>query len=152
MRDLISLPEEMLEFHGDLLTDAQKATVSKEKLPMQRAGLAVPPDGKNVTTVESDPESPVLVLGDSHLQVFRRGGNMLATQAGFVDHLQMLLPTSVEEFTMQAGGADGPRVEIARATAKNPGFWAKKKVAIWLFTAREFTQGKWRPIPALVKK
>ncbi len=152
LADLITLPEETLEFHGDLLTDAQKSTVPKEKLPMQRAGLAVPPDGKNVTTVESDPQSPVLVFGDSHLQVFRKGGNMLAMQGGFIDHLQVFLPTSVEEITMQAGGADGPRVEIARATVKNPGFWSKKKVAIWLFTAREFTQGRWRIIPALVKK
>jgi alginate O-acetyltransferase complex protein AlgJ len=152
MRDLIALPKETLEFHGDLLTDAQKGTVPKEKLPMQRAGLAVPPDGKNVTTVENDPQSPVLVFGDSHLQVFRRGGNMLAVQAGFVDHLQTLLPTSVEEITMQAGGAEGPRMEIARGTVKNPGFWSKKKIAIWLFTAREFTQGRWRMIPALVKK
>lgn len=152
MRDLIALPEETLEFHGDLLTEAQKATLPKEKLPMQRAGLAVPPDGKSVTTLESDPQSPVLVLGDSHLQVFRKGGNMLATQAGFVDHLQTLLPLAVEEITMQAGGADGPRVEVARATAKNPAYWAKKKVVIWVFTAREFTQGKWRIIPAQVKK
>ena len=152
LADLIALPEEILEFHGDLLTDAQKGSVAKEKLPMQRAGLAVPPDGKNVTTVESDPQSPVLVFGDSHLQVFRKGGNMLAMQGGFVDHLQTLLPAAVEEITMQAGGADGPRVEIARATAKNPDFWAKKKVAIWLFTAREFTQGKWRILPAKVVK
>jgi alginate O-acetyltransferase complex protein AlgJ len=152
MRDFIELPEETLEFHGDLLTDAQKTTVPKEKLPMQRAGLAAPPDGNNVTTVESDPQSPVLVLGDSHLQVFRKGGNMLAMQGGFVDHFQVYLPTSVEEVTMQAGGADGPRVEIARGTVKNPDFWAKKKIAIWLFTAREFTQGKWRVIPAVVKK
>lgn len=152
MRDLIALPEETLEFHGDLITDAQKGEVAKEKLPMQRAGLAVPPDGKNVTTVESDPKSPVLVFGDSHLQVFRKGGSMLAMQGGFIDHLQTLLPLAVEEITMQAGGADGPRVEIARATAKNPDFWATKKVAIWLFTAREFTQGKWRPLPAKVVK
>lgn len=152
LRDLIALPEETLEFHGDLLSDTQKTSVPKEKLPMQRAGLAVPPDGKNVTTVESDPQSPVLVLGDSHLQVFRKGGNMLAMQGGFVDHLQTMLPIAVEEITMQAGGADGPRVEIARATAKNPEFWSKKRIVIWVFTAREFTQGKWRVIPAQVKK
>ena len=152
LADLIALPEETLEFHGDLLDDAQKGSVSKDQLPMQRAGLAVPPDGKNVTTVESDPQSPVIVFGDSHLQVFRKGGNMLAMQGGFIDHLQTLLPTSVEEITMQAGGADGPRVEIARATAKNPAFWSKKKIAIWLFTTREFTQGKWRVIPTVVKK
>ncbi len=156
LRDLIELPAETLEFHGDLLSAEQKAALPKEKLSLIRAGLAVPPDGKNVTTVETDAaksESPVLVLGDSHLQVFRRGGAMLAQQGGFIDHLQVALPIGVDEYSMQAGGADGPRREIARATVKNPEFWAKKKVAIWVFTAREFAFGKWNPaIPAKVVK
>jgi alginate O-acetyltransferase complex protein AlgJ len=146
---LAVLPAEAREYHGDLLTDAQKGSVAKEKLPLARAGLG---GGSSVTTVESSPTSPIVVMGDSHLQVFRKGGNMLDTQGGFVDHLQVGLGTAVQEFTMQAGGADGPRVEIARTTAKNPDFWAKKKVVVWVFTAREFTQGKWRVIPALVKK
>lgn len=145
-----TLPVQDLEFHGDLLTDAQKGSVAKEKLPMQRAGKSA---GGDVTTVESDPASPVLVMGDSHLQVFRRGGAMLAQQGGIVDHLQAELGAAVEEFSMQAGGADGPRREIARATVKNPDFWAKKKVVVWVFTAREFSFGKWNPaIPAKVVK
>lgn len=145
-----TLPVQDLEFHGDLLSDAQKASVGKEKLPMQRAGKAA---GNDVVTVESDPASPVLVMGDSHLQIFRRGGTMLAQQGGFVDHLQVELGTAVEEFSMQAGGADGPRREIARATVKNPDFWARKKVVVWVFTAREFTFGKWnQAIPAKVQK
>jgi alginate O-acetyltransferase complex protein AlgJ len=150
MRDLIALPEETLEFHGDLLSDEQKKTLPKEKLPMQRAGLAVPPSGKDVTTVESDPQSPVLVLGDSHLMVFRQGADMLARQAGFIDHLQTLLPIAVQEIAIRGGGADGPRVDIART--KDAEFWTKKKVAIWLFTARELTQGRWRELPAKYQK
>jgi alginate O-acetyltransferase complex protein AlgJ len=145
-----TLPAQDLEFHGDLLTDAHKTSVAKEKLPLQRTGKSA---GADVTTVESDPASPVLVLGDSHLQVFRRGGAMLAQQGGFVDHLQADLALAVEEFSMQAGGADGPRREIARATVKNQDFWAKKKVAVWVFTAREFSFGKWnQAIPAKVQK
>lgn len=146
---LTTLPAEIREYHGDLLTDAQKSTVAKDKLPLSRAGLGA---GGSVTTVETSPTSPIVVLGDSHLLVFRKGGNMLDTQGGFVDHLQVALGTPVQDFAMQAGGADGPRVEIARTTAKNPDFWSKKKVAIWVFTAREFTQGKWRVLPAQVKK
>lgn len=157
LADLIALPEETIEFYGDLIEAAQKASVPKEKLPLQRAGKAVPPDyrnndGTNVYTLENDPNSAMLVIGDSHLQVFRRGGNMITTQAGFIDHLQIDLPTAVEEITMQAGGADGPRVEVARATAKNPDFWTKKKVVVWIFTAREFTVGKWRVLPVKVVK
>ncbi|MEZ0388638.1 MAG: hypothetical protein ACAI34_16315 [Verrucomicrobium sp.] len=152
LADLIDLPQETLEFHGDLLTAAQKSSLPKEKLPMVRAGLAVPPDGKQVTTVNKDPQSAMLLLGDSHLLVFRKGGDMLATQGGFVDHLQVDLSAAVDEYAMQAGGADGPRADLARATVKKPDFWAKKKVVVWVFTAREFTEGKWRVIPALVKK
>lgn len=149
MAGLTTLPAETREYLGDLLKDAPKGTTAKEKLPLVRAGLGA---GGSVTTVESSPTSPIVVLGDSHLQIFRKGGDMLDTQGGFVDHLQVALGTAVQEFTMQAGGADGPRVEIARASAKNPEFWSKKKVAIWVFTAREFTLGKWRVLPAQVKK
>lgn len=148
LADMIELKEETLEFLGDLVTDAQRASMPKEKLPFWRAGEASNPNGTEVRTVESDPNSAMLVIGDSHLQVFRRGGNMLATQGGFIDHLQVDLPAAVEEITMQASGADGPRLEIARTTAKNPDFWAKKKIVVWVFTAREFTQGKWRVLPA----
>ncbi len=150
--DLITLPAETIQFHGDLLDDAQKASVPKEKLPLVRAGEAVPPDRKTVRSVESDAGSAMLVIGDSHLQVFRRGGSMIATQGGFIDHLNVLLQSAVEEISMQAGGADGPRVEIARATAKNPGYWAKKKIVVWVLSVREFSQGKWRVIPANVTR
>lgn len=147
---LTALPAEPLEFQGDLLTDAEKATAGKETLPLSRAGKA---DGNAVTTVATDPNSAILVIGDSHLQVFRTGGNMLATQGGFIDHLQVDLAAAVHEISMQAGGADGPRREIARNTVSNPEFWVKKKVLVWVFTAREFTFGKWNPaIPVLVKK
>lgn len=149
--DLITLKEEPLEFHGDLLSDAQKATLPKESLPYVRAGVSNK-DGTQVTTANSEPSSPVLVIGDSHLQVFRKGGSMLSTLSGLIDHLQVGIACPVEEITMQAGGADGPRVEIARTTSKNPDFWKNKKVVIWVFTVREFTQGKWRVIPAKVEK
>lgn len=152
LADLIALPEATIEFHGDLIEEAQKSSVPKEKLPLQRAGEAVPPDGKTVSTLESDPKSAMLVMGDSHLLVFRKGGDMVTTQAGFIDHLQIDLPAAVEEISIRGSGSDGPRVEVARATAKNPDFWAKKKIVVWVFTAREFTQGKWRVIPAKVKK
>lgn len=146
------LPVENLEFLGDLVTNGQPAGVAKEVLPMQRAGKLDTAKPGEVETVEGDPRGPILVIGDSHLQVFRRGGNMLATQAGFVDHLQANLKLSVEEFSMQAGGADGPRRNVARASAANPHFWKDKKVVLWVFTAREFTQGRWKELPVQVKK
>lgn len=152
LRDLVKLKESALEFHGDLLTEAEKASLPKEKLPVVRAGIAANSDGTDVSSVESADYSPVLVMGDSHCQVFRRGGVMHATCAGFIDHLVSGLSVPVHEVSTQASGGEGPRLEIARATIKNPEFWSKKKIAIWLFTARELTQGRWKVLPAKVER
>jgi len=131
---------ETLEFHGDLLSDAEKATQPPEQLPLSK-----------VSPATAGP-SPVLVIGDSHCQIFRTGGSMLASDAGFIDHLASELSSVIDEVSSQASGADQPRADIARRTAKEPEFWASRKIVVWLFTAREFTQGKWRPIPVQVKK
>ena len=152
LRDLVKLKETTLEIHGDLLSDGDKASLPKEKLPMVRAGIAANSDGTDVSPVKSADYSPVLVMGDSHCQVFRRGGVMHATCAGFIDHLAAGLSVPVHEVSTQASGGEGPRLEIARATIKNPDFWSKKKIAIWLFTARELTQGRWKVLPAKVEK
>lgn len=152
LRDLVDLKPEALEFHGDLLSDADKASMPKERLPMVRTGLAATANGTEVSTVESADHSPLVVMGDSHCQVFRRGGTMHATCAGFIDHLIADLSLPVEEVSTQASGGEGPRIEIARRTVKQPDFWSKKKIVVWLFSAREFTQGRWKMIPAKVEK
>lgn len=131
---------EALQFHGDLLTDSEKASTPPESLPISKVNPAT-----------SGP-SPVLVIGDSHCQVFRTGGPMLATDAGFIDHLAAALSLPIEDISSQASGADQPRADIARRTVKEPDFWSSRKVVVWLFTSREFTQGKWRTIPTQVKK
>lgn len=135
----VSEPQE-LQFHGDLLSDEEKTALAPEKLPLRKVSPA------------TAGASPVLVIGDSHCQVFRSGGAMLATDAGFIDHLAAALSLPVEEISSQASGADQPRADIARRTVREPAFWETRKIVVWLFTAREFTQGKWRSIPAKVEK
>ena len=148
---LIKLPEQVLEFHGDSLTDAEKASLPKEKLPMIRTGIGID-GGAEIKPMESVGYSRVLVMGDSHCQVFRRGGAMHATGAGFIDHLATDLSHGIEEVSTQASGGEGPRIEIARRTVKEPDFWKQKRIVVWLFSAREFTQGRWKMIPAKVVK
>jgi alginate O-acetyltransferase complex protein AlgJ len=150
LKGVAELKPEVLEFHGDLLTDAEKGTQPKEKLPITRAGLAA--SATEVKTVESVPTAPLLVMGDSHCQVFRRGESMHTTCGGFIDHLITDLNLPIEEISTQASGGEGPRIEIARRTVKEPDYWKSKKVVVWLFSAREFTQGRWKKIPALVPK
>lgn len=152
LRDLVKLKEEQLHIHGDLLSEAEKAGAPQETLPMERTGVATSPSGTEVSSVDSVDYSPLLVMGDSHCQVFRRGGAMHATCAGFIDHLITDLSLPVQEFSTQASGGEGPRMEIARRTVKEPDFWKKKKIVVWLFSAREFTQGRWKMIPAKVVK
>jgi alginate O-acetyltransferase complex protein AlgJ len=152
LRDLVKLKPETLEFHGDLLTDAEKTSMPEEKLPLIRSGLAANPNGTEVKTVESVAYAPLLVMGDSHCQVFRRGASMHTTCGGFIDHLITDLSLPVEEISTQASGGEGPRIDIARRTVTEPDFWKKKKVVVWLFSAREFTQGRWKKIPAKVQK
>jgi alginate O-acetyltransferase complex protein AlgJ len=77
---------------------------------------------------------------------------MHTTCGGFIDHLTTDLSLPVEEISTQASGGEGPRIDIARRTVKEPDFWKKKKVVVWLFSAREFTQGRWKKIPAVVQK
>jgi alginate O-acetyltransferase complex protein AlgJ len=131
---------ETLQFHGDLLSDSEKTSTPAETLPIRKVSPA------------TAGTSPVLVIGDSHCQVFRTGGPMLATNGGFIDHLAATLSLPIEEVSSQASGADQPRADIARRSVKEPNFWESRKVVVWLFTAREFTQGKWRTIPAKVQK
>jgi alginate O-acetyltransferase complex protein AlgJ len=129
-----------LEFHGDLIAADQRATTAMETLPA------------SIVSPGTSGDSPVLVMGDSHCQVFTKGGPMHATGAGFIDHLAAALSIPVEEISSQSSGADQPRGDVARRTAREPDFWDKRKVLIWLFTEREFTQGTWRKIPAQVRR
>jgi alginate O-acetyltransferase complex protein AlgJ len=133
-------PDETIQIHGDLIADEEKASLPPEALSLQ----SVSP--------QTSGDSPILVIGDSHCQIFRTGGNMLASNAGFIDHLAQQLSLPIEEVSSQASGADQPRADIARRTAQQPDFWENRKIVLWLFTEREFTQGRWRSIPALVQK
>ena len=101
---------------------------------------------------EGDPtNAEVLVVGDSHLQVFTDGGAQFhTTGSGFLDQLQLALKQSVASMTNSGDGVDGPRVRIVKAAAKDPAYWEGKKAVVWVFASRAFTAPiqKWREIPA----
>ena len=140
---IVVAPEETIEIHGDLLSDEEKASEPKETLKIQYVKGA---EGK---IIKSDAESPVLVVADSHAQVFTIGGDEMHAQgAGFVDHLSAQLGFPVDVISSQGGGGDSARMTVARRAHSDETLWQQKKVVIWLFSAREFTRGKWRKIPA----
>ncbi len=126
---------------GDLADDLPATVAGKEKLVVVPAAAApVPPDQN----------SPVILVGDSHTAVFSEKAGTIkihTTGAGFRDHLQARCGFPLAVFTNAASGADGARGLLARTAAAKPDFWKNRKLVIWCFSAREFTQGQWRVVP-----
>lgn len=130
-----------MSISGDLADELPSAISGKEKLVIVPAAS---------TPVPPDPASPVILMGDSHTAVFSEKAGTIkihTTGAGFRDHLQARFGFPLAVFTNAASGADGARGLLARAAAANPAFWNNRKLVIWCFSAREFTQGRWREVP-----
>ena len=87
--------------------------------------------------VEPDPNSPLLLLGDSHTLVYH---DFLAERAGLLDQLALELGFAPDLIGTRGSGATPVRINLYRRSLKDPGYLAKKKVVIWCFAAREFTE------------
>jgi hypothetical protein len=96
--------------------------------------------------VSPDASSPILLLGDSHTLVFH---DFLAEHAGLVDQLAQELGFPPDLIGTRGSGATPVRVSLYRHSLKNPDYLAKKKVVVWCFAAREFTEATegWAKIP-----
>lgn len=88
--------------------------------------------------VQSSKSSPIVLLGDSHNLIFHAGGSMHATGSGLPDHLASELGFPVDVVAVMGSGATPARRSLARRKDNLDG----KKLVIWCFSAREFTQGQ----------
>jgi len=88
-------------------------------------------------TVEPDANSPLLLLGDSHTLVYH---DFLAERAGLLDQLALELRFAPDLIGTRGSGATPVRLNLYRRSLKDPGYLAKKKVVVWCFAAREFTE------------
>jgi len=125
---------------GDLLSSLDSNTKSVEKLNIKQVQ----------ENVWSD-DSPVLLLGDSHLLFFSIGGDMLASNAGLGEQLALKLQMPLERIAVRGSAANAARINLFRKAARNPQWLKNKKYIIWCFSCREFngTAGGWRQIPVL---
>lgn len=103
--------------------------------------------GRDRTAVATDPDSPVLLLGDSHALVFHAGGDLHAAGAGLPDQLAFELGLPVDLAATPdpspVAALDG-LVERVRA---DPGYWGRKRLVVWCFAARAFgARDGWRPV------
>jgi hypothetical protein len=137
------------EITGDLWGMITANPPAKETVKLRFVGT----DGSSgMTAIPTDKESPVLLLGDSHTLVFHDGGDMLATGAGLADQLTNDLGIAVDLIGVRGSGATPSRINLMRKIHGDPTYLAKKKVVIWCFTVREFTEGSgWSKVPIVAK-
>jgi alginate O-acetyltransferase complex protein AlgJ len=95
-----------------------------------------------------DKASPIILLGDSHTLVFHAGQDLHGTGAGLADQLAAELGMAVDVIGVRGSGATPARVNLLRRAKANPAYLAGKKVVIWCFAAREFTESSgWSLVP-----
>ena len=99
------------------------------------------------TAVSADPDSPVLLLGDSHALVFHAGGDLHAAGAGLPDQLAFELGLPVDlAATPDPSPVTALDALVERARA-DPGYWDRKRLVVWCFAARAFgAHDDWRPV------
>ena len=93
-----------------------------------------------------DPNSPLLIIGDSHTLVFH---DFLAEKSGLLDQLAYQIGFAPDLIGTRGSGATSVRVSLYRRARKDPDYLAKKKMIVWCFAAREFTESDqgWDKVP-----
>jgi alginate O-acetyltransferase complex protein AlgJ len=91
-------------------------------------------------------QSPLVLLGDSHNLVYSIGGEMLATSSGFPENLAAKVGFAPDVVGVMGSGATSSRINLARRQDNMAG----KKMVVWCFTVREFTEGTgWSKVPVI---
>ena len=122
------------------LREVRPAAVARP--PARASEAPVPPAPSGVP----DPASPIVLLGDSHNLVFHAGGDMHATGAGLPDQLAFELGAPVDLVAVRGAASTAARVNLLRRAQRDPAYWDGKRMVIWCFAAREFTEGDGWPV------
>ena len=130
-----------VEITGDLARILNEKTPVQESLPLTFVGT-----GEGRTPIPPDRDSPVLLIGDSHTLVFH-DPTLHARGAGLPDHLAMQFGFPVDLIGVRGSGATTTRIELLRRRDNLKG----KKLVIWCFSFREFTESftGWRKVPVI---
>lgn len=130
-----------IQFTGDLARMLNELNPQRETLPLTFIGT-----GEDVTPIAPQRESPVLLIGDSHTLIFH-DPTLFTSGAGLPDQLAKLLGTPVDLIGVRGSGATTTRIELLRRKDNLKG----KKLVIWCFSMREFTESTtgWRKVPVI---
>ena len=96
--------------------------------------------------VAPDANSPVLLLGDSFTLVFH---DFYGANAGLIDQLALEVGFAPDLIGTRGSGATPVRISLFRRGAKELDYLAKKKIVVWCFASREFTEAAqgWQKLP-----
>ena len=134
---------------GTFTTAAEKRTIigdltdgkGSEELPVR-----VVTGAEGAAT--EDKASPIILLGDSHTLVYHAGQELHGTGAGLADQLAAELGMAVDVIGVRGSGATPARVNLLRRARSDSSYLAGKKLIIWCFAAREFTESSgWSLVP-----
>ncbi len=130
-----------VERHGDVLRMMRVPQVERLFEP-QGMDCTQVVDAETGQLYADDPNSPVLVLGDSFLRIFERdesGGG------GFVAHLASNLGFGLSSIVSDGGASTLVRQQLARKPALLKG----KRVVVWEFVERDLRFGTegWQRVP-----
>ena len=132
---------------GDLERDAADGATG-ERLQIRSIGITGGADDAPGPPPEPDPNSPVVLLGDSHNLVFHAGGDMHGTGGGLPEQLAFELGFPVDVVAVRGSASTAARVNLLRRAQADPTYWERKRMVIWVFSVREFTEGDgWPLIP-----
>jgi SGNH hydrolase-like domain, acetyltransferase AlgX len=103
-------------------------------------------DKETGAATNPDPNSPLLIIGDSHTLVFH---DFLAEKSGLLDQLAYENGFAPDLIGTRGSGATSVRVSLYRRAKKDPEYLAKKKMIIWCIAARECTESDqgWDKVP-----
>ena len=129
-----------IPIHGDLRDLPGGGKGADEKIAVRTVS------GVGGVATAPDPNSPVLLIGDSHTLVFH---DFLGERAGLLDQLAAEIGIAPDLIGTRGSGATAVRTSLYRKSIKDPAYLAKKKVVVWCFTAREFTEAEsgWPKLP-----
>ena len=126
-----------LKVQGDLAPPGTPPEVLQARFITQTGGEAIPPSKS----------SPIVLLGDSHNLVFHAGGVMHATGAGLPDQMSYEFGFPMDVVAVMGSGATPARRSLARRKDNLSG----KKLVVWCFSSREFTQGQGWELVKVIK-
>jgi len=137
----VKTEKRMQKIAGDLARAMNKDKPATEELSFRFVEL----EGADIESKDS----PVLLLGDSHTLVFHVGGDLYTKGAGLADQLAAELKMPIDLLGVRGSGATPARISLYRRSAGDPKYLDGKKVVVWCFTAREFTEAVsgWRVLP-----